>query len=141
LTFCNARLTVNLRGLRGLPDRGNPKFRLRNHAEAFMPELISVAELSNLKDTTVIDVRKAPARGKSGLAMPGAVWRSPFSADSWWREFSGKNVVVFCVHGHEVSKAVAGFLNDQRIDARFLEGGFEAYREAGGAVVEIKDHE
>lgn len=104
-----------------------------------MPELISVAEFSNSKNLTVIDVRKAPARGKSGLTMPGSVWCAPFSADTWWRKFSGQNVVVFCVHGHEVGMAVAGFLNDQGIGARYLEGGFEAYREAGGAVEIIKN--
>ena len=98
-----------------------------------MPELISVAELSSAKNITIIDVRKAHARGKSGLTMPGSVWCAPFSADTWWRKFSGQNVVMFCVHGHEVSMAVAGFLNDQGIEARYLEGGFEAYRAHGGA--------
>ncbi len=104
-----------------------------------MPELISVDELSRSNHLTIIDVRKAPARGRSGLAMPGAIWRAPFSADNWWQEFAGKSVVVFCVHGHEVGMAVAGFLNDQGIKARYLEGGFEAYREAGGAVEVIRD--
>ncbi len=103
-----------------------------------MPELISVAELSN-SNATIIDVRKAPARGRSGLTIPGAVRRTPFSAESWWQEFAGQDVVVFCVHGHEVGMAVAGFLNDQGIEARYLEGGFEAYREAGGAVEVIRD--
>ncbi len=104
-----------------------------------MPELMTIAEFSISKDLTIIDVRKAPALGKSGLTMPGAVWRAPFSADNWWQEFSGQKVAVFCVHGHEVGMAVAGFLNDQGIEARFLEGGFEAYREAGGAVETIKN--
>jgi thiosulfate sulfurtransferase len=106
-----------------------------------MPELISIEEFSKAKNLTIVDVRKAPARGLSGLTMPDAVWRAPFSADNWWQEFVGQKVVVFCVHGREVSKAVAGFLSDQRIDARYLAGGFEAYREAGGAVVAISDHE
>jgi rhodanese-related sulfurtransferase len=106
-----------------------------------MPELISIQELSTSHNITIVDVRKASARGRSGLTMPGAVWRAPFLAENWWQEFDGRKVVVFCVHGHEVSKAVAGFLNDQGIDARFLEGGFEAYREAGGAILAIADHE
>jgi thiosulfate sulfurtransferase len=102
-----------------------------------MPELISVAELSTSKNITLIDVRKAPARGRSGLTIPGAIWCAPFSADNWWQEFSGQDLAVFCVHGHEVGMAVAGFLNDQGIKARYLEGGFEAYREAGGKVEAI----
>ena len=104
-----------------------------------MPELMSVDQLSKSNNLTIIDVRKAPARGRSGLTMPVAVWRAPFSADYWWREFEGQNVLVFCVHGHEVGMAVAGFLNDQGIEARYLEGGFEAYRESGGAVEVIQD--
>ena len=104
-----------------------------------MPELISVTELSNLKNTTIIDVRKSPSRAKSGLTMPGAVWRAPFAAENWWQEFAGKRVVVFCVHGHEVGMAVAGFLNDQGVEAQYLEGGFETYREAGGAVEAINN--
>ena len=104
-----------------------------------MPELMSLEELSSSKNTVVIDVRKAPARQRSGSTIPGSTWRRPFLAEHWWQEFAGQNVVVFCVHGHEVSKAVAGFLNDQGIEARFLEGGFEAYREAGGLVEAIRD--
>jgi hypothetical protein len=83
-----------------------------------MPELISIEEFSKAKNLTIVDVRKAPARGLSGLTMPDAVWRAPFSADNWWQEFVGQRVVV-----------------------RYLAGGFEAYREAGGAVVAISDHE
>ncbi|MGL4405401.1 MAG: rhodanese-like domain-containing protein [Notoacmeibacter sp.] len=101
-----------------------------------MPDPIALTELS-IENLTIIDVRKAPARKKSGLTMPGVVWRKPFMAESWWQEFAGQKVVVFCVYGHEVGMAVAGFLNDQGIDARYLEGGFEAYREAGGAVEAI----
>ena len=104
-----------------------------------MPELISIAELSQMHDLKIVDVRKTPARARSGLTMPGSVWRAPFSADYWWQEFAGQKIVVFCAHGHEVSKAVAGFLNDHGINARYLEGGFEAYREAGGAVEMIDD--
>ena len=104
-----------------------------------MPELMNISELFSSKHIALIDVRKTHARQKSGLTMPGSVWRRPFLAENWWPEFAGQNVVVFCVHGHEVSKAVAGFLNDQGIDARFLEGGFEAYREADGLVEAIRD--
>ena len=95
-----------------------------------MPELMSLEELSSLKNTVIIDVRKTPARQKSGFTMPGSVWRRPFLAENWWQQFAGQNVVVFCVHGHEVSKAVAGFLNDQGIEARFLQGGFESDRKS-----------
>jgi Fe-Mn family superoxide dismutase len=94
---------------------------------------------SNLHRTVIIDVRKAPARRSSMLTIPTARRRRPFSADTWWREFAGQSVVVFCVHGHEVSRAVAGFLADNGVDATILEGGFEAWRASGGAVEAIGD--
>lgn len=63
--------------------------------------------------------------------MPGAVWLHPFEAAGWAPAYRGRSVVVFCVHGHEVSLAVRGFLEDMGVDAMILEGGFEAWREAG----------
>jgi thiosulfate sulfurtransferase len=106
-----------------------------------MPEPVSFEQLSTVTNPILIDVRKTPARVKSGVTMPDAIWRRPFLAENWWQEFIGQNIVVFCVHGHEVSKAVAGFLVDQGIEARYLEGGFEAYRAAGGAVLAINGNE
>ena len=40
------------------------------------------------------------------------------------------SVVVYCVHGHEVSQNAA-----KALGARYLEGGIEAWREAGGALL------
>lgn len=82
-------------------------------------------------DFTVIDVRKTRARGLSGKEVAGGVRRLPFDAQNWWREFEGRRVVVYCLHGLEVGQAVCGFLRDGGIDARYLEGGFEAWENAG----------
>jgi thiosulfate sulfurtransferase len=101
-------------------------------------DLISLEDLNAiLNETILIDVRKPAAIARSGLAMSGAVHRHPFAASSWANEFKGKNVVVFCVHGHEVSQAVAGFLVDVGVKARYLAGGFEAWRAAGGKPVAL----
>jgi thiosulfate sulfurtransferase len=101
---------------------------------------ISIAEFLTIQPhITVIDVRKQLAFRKSGLSMAGAVRRLPFDAENWWTAFAGHRLVVFCVHGHEVSKAVAGFLADCGLDAAYLEGGFEAYRTAGGSTVVARD--
>ena len=105
-----------------------------------MSGTISPLQLSsNLHETVVIDVRKEPARRASMLTIPDARHRRPFAAENWWPEFAGQSVVVFCVHGHEVSRAVANFLTDNGVDATILEGGFEAWREAGQPVVPIGD--
>lgn len=97
------------------------------HTSALTP-----SDLAASKDgRIVIDVRKPAARRQSGYGMPGAVWLHPFAAAAWAQAYRGRSVVVFCVHGHEVSQAVRGFLDDMGADALMLEGGFEAWREAG----------
>lgn len=88
---------------------------------------------------TIIDVRKPAARAASGLAIPGAIWRHPFDAANWAYEFTGKQIVVYCVHGHEVSQAVRGFLADLGIEAVILEGGFEGWRQTGLPVKPLDD--
>ncbi len=79
----------------------------------------------------IVDVRKPRARTVSGLAIAGSRSCHPFDALNWKEELRGRLVVVYCVHGHEVSQAVCGFLRDEGIDALYLEGGFEAWRDAG----------
>ena len=97
-----------------------------------MPRSIMPMGLADsLSSQTVIDVRKAAAFQVSGMTIAGAFRRLPFDAENWWSEFAGRRIVVFCVHGHEVSRAVCGFLEDKGIDAAVLEGGFEAWRAAG----------
>jgi hypothetical protein len=43
-----------------------------------------------------------------------------------------RSVVVYCMHGHEVSQAVAKALGEHGIAARYLEGGIEAWKEKEG---------
>ena len=94
---------------------------------------VSPVELASLPQgaMVLIDIRKPRARAASGLAIPGSVWRHPFDAANWAEEFSHCNVALFCVHGHEVSQAVCGYLRDMEIDAVIMEGGFEAWKQAG----------
>lgn len=93
---------------------------------------ITPSDLAGSRDgSTIIDVRKPKGRRKSGYAIPGSVWLHPFAAAGWASAYHGLSVVVYCVHGHEVSQAVRGFLDDMGVDAAVLEGGFEAWREAG----------
>lgn len=90
----------------------------------------------------VVDVRKVAARRNSGLQIPRSIYRHPFDAYNWAREFKGKSIVVYCAHGHEVSQAVAGFLRDEGVGVVYLEGGFGAWSELGfstSAIGELHD--
>ena len=97
-----------------------------------MDASISPAELSrslrSSEPPLVIDVRRRPRFHESPFVMKGALWRDPERLDEWKDNLPGKApVVVYCVHGHEVSQNAA-----KALGARFLEGGIEAWREAGG---------
>ena len=105
-----------------------------------MPDSISRSDiLPDLGRITLIDVRKEAARLESGLTIPFSQRRFPSDVERWWRDFAGQSVIVFCVHGHEVSQGVCDVLNNHGVEARFLKGGFEAWREAGLVVQVIGD--
>jgi Fe-Mn family superoxide dismutase len=84
----------------------------------------------------LIDVRRAGAFEQSDVMAPGAEWRDPARVDAWAAELQGgAPVVVYCVHGHEVSRTTAMRLRAAGVDARFLIGGLEGWRSAGRPVV------
>lgn len=97
-----------------------------------MPHSITPLEAARMMETaTIIDVRKAPARNASGLTIPGAARLLPPDAAKRWREFEGKPVILFCVHGHEISQSASALFAENGIDAPYMAGGFEAWRAAG----------
>ena len=84
----------------------------------------------------VVDVRKRPAFDADSAMLPGAVWRDPQALEQWAAELSpGCSVVVYCVHGHEVSRGVRDALRRRGVMAGIIEGGIEGWRAAGGPVV------
>ncbi len=85
----------------------------------------------------IIDVRRKDAFDLSDRIIATAEWRDPEQAADWAAEMpqgapGDTFVVVYCVHGHEVSQGAAEALRRAGVDARFLEGGIEGFIEAGG---------
>lgn len=117
-----------------------PSLTLRINLRSETVSSISVSQLITvLHDVRLLDVRKPKARATSGQTIPGSTWFHPFGAERWLTEIDrNAKTVVFCVHGHEVSQAVHGFLRDAGIDAHYLEGGFEAWKGADQAIVPIE---
>lgn len=104
-----------------------------------MDAAISTAELmqalSSAQPPIVIDVRRAPAFRAAGTLIDGALRRTPESVQQWAPTLPrSSNVVVYCVHGHEVSQNARTALAAQNIPARYLDGGIEAWRSNGGAL-------
>jgi thiosulfate sulfurtransferase len=103
-----------------------------------MPKSITLAELARLREAPLlIDVRRGPARAASGLTVTGSLRGEPGRVADWARALDGRTVVVFCVHGHEVSRGVADRLKALGVDCRYLEGGFAAWRARGNPVEAI----
>lgn len=76
----------------------------------------------------VIDVRRTPRFLEAGDLIRGALRRDPERVEEWRKTLPrAARVVVYCVHGHEVSQNVA-----KALGAHYLEGGIEAWRESGG---------
>jgi len=82
---------------------------------------------------TLVDVRRDEAFARDRNVIPGALKRAPETVADWARELDPwRAVVVYCVRGHEVSRDAAAALRERGLDARFVEGGLEAWRAGGG---------
>src|SRR5262249_1707324 len=76
--------------------------------------------------------RRTPTFAAAERMIPGAVHRTPEEIESWVGEIGrDRPVVVYCVHGHEVSQNAAARLRDAGVAARFLDGGITAWEAAG----------
>lgn len=81
----------------------------------------------------VIDVRKAPAFLGAPDLIRGALRRDPLRLADWAKSLpAASTVVLYCVHGHEVSQNAAKALAAAGLKSFYLESGVEGWREAGG---------
>jgi len=85
---------------------------------------------------TIVDVRRRPAYDADDRVLPAAVWRDLQAVDGWRSGLpAGMPVVVYCVHGHQISQATTSRLHLAGVNARYLDGGIDAWRAAGGPLV------
>jgi rhodanese-related sulfurtransferase len=91
--------------------------------------------------TVLVDVRRRDVYDKADTVIPTATWRDHKTAPDWARAIAPerdaprRDVVVYCVHGHQVSEAAAALLRAAGVAAYYLEGGIEAWRAAGAPMV------
>ena len=84
---------------------------------------------------TVLDVRRRADIDASNEAIPGASWKDPEQIHQWIGAVPKNNdVVIYCVRGGGVSNSVVDRLHAEGVNARFIEGGIEGYKAAGGKV-------
>lgn len=97
-----------------------------------MPTAISARELVDAINSAnapqVIDVRRQPAFGASDHMVVSATWRNPENIEQWICELDfSRGVVVYCVHGHQVSQGCAARLEKAGFRAAYLDGGIEQW--------------
>jgi rhodanese-related sulfurtransferase len=84
----------------------------------------------------LVDVRKSEAVASSNGLLPGAILREPHDAAAWSFDGNPGTIVVACAHGHQRSQMAAAQLRARGLDARVLDGGYDAWRAAGLPVVD-----
>lgn len=128
--------------MRGRPIRHSPKRRSVLYAEhsAMGNYFITIDELKARIGTAdcpvIFDTRRRPLFDESDTVIPTAKWRDHLSTEQWAKALSpGNEVVVYCVHGHNVSQCANAMLRANEHNARVLAGGIEGWKEAGGVVI------
>lgn len=95
------------------------------------------AAADDVANALVVDVRRAGAFGQAKTMLPGANWRDPAAVGQWAAELPPQaEVVVYCVYGHEVSRATALRLRAAGVNARYLSGGIDGWQASGRPLVD-----
>lgn len=90
---------------------------------------------ASLASKHLIDVRRATDREASPEQIPGAAWHDPENIADWAASLpKDKEIVLYCVRGGSVSNGVVDALQAKGLNARFIEGGIEGWKAAGGAI-------
>lgn len=89
---------------------------------------------TELSTKFVLDVRRNSDLTTSSEQLPGANWRDPDKLNDWADALPGdQDIILYCVRGGSVSNTVADALQSRGLNARFIEGGIEGWKAAGGA--------
>lgn len=84
----------------------------------------------------LLDVRRVEDIAASSEQLAGAAWKDPAQLAAWADELpKEQDIVLYCVRGGGVSNSVVDALQARGLNARFIEGGIEGWKAAGGAVV------
>ena len=107
----------------------NPTTDLDLASEAYG---VAPAAVGLVADRLRIDVRRRPVFEQASTLLPGARWHDPADVAGWVATLpTDRPVLVYCVHGHAVSRGVLLQLRAAGIDASFLLGGIDGWQAAG----------
>jgi superoxide dismutase, Fe-Mn family len=90
------------------------------------------ANQDQVGDALVFDVRRAGVFEKAQTMIPGARWCDPAQVPTWAAGLpADRELLVYCVYGHEVGRVTALRLQAAGLKARYLIGGIDAWQAAG----------
>ena len=93
------------------------------------------ADPGNVGQAIVLDVRRAGMFEQARTMLPAARWQDPAAVARWGADLpKDREVLVYCVYGHEVGRSTAMQLRALGVNARFLPGGIDAWEKAGKPV-------
>jgi rhodanese-related sulfurtransferase len=112
--------------------------------QASTDRIISHADMKKTLDrpegVTILDVRRNSDYDKDTHTMPAAKRFDPDRIAEWSATLpKDKEVLLFCAHGRSISDASVNYLTKNGFKARLVSGGFDSWKESGGAIV-VKPH-
>jgi Fe-Mn family superoxide dismutase len=94
------------------------------------------AQPADVDDAVVVDVRRGAVFEAAPTMLPNARWLDPAEVGTWAASLPAeRDIVVYCVYGHEVGRSSALRLQAAGLRARYLRGGIDAWTAAGHPVV------
>lgn len=107
-----------------------------------MPDTITVSQLTRLigapDAAAIVDVRVDNDLAGDPRMIPASIRRDHRTVSTWAPEYAGRSAVVVCQRGQKLSQGVAAWLRHAGATAESLEGGFEAWVEGKGMLVQPK---
>ena len=92
---------------------------------------------TELAGKLLLDVRRTADRDAAPAHLPGAHWKNPEQLAEWADGLpKDQDIVLYCARGGSVSNSVVDALQAKGLKARFIEGGIEGWKAAGGEVVD-----
>jgi len=105
------------------------------HAVHAASEALAASQ-DELANAVVLDVRRAGVFEQASDIIPGSRWQDPMQVEQWAASLPrDRDVVVYCVYGHEVGRSTAMRLRAAGLNAHFLSGGIDGWKAAGRPLV------
>jgi rhodanese-related sulfurtransferase len=104
------------------------------------PDTITVAQLARLVGTPdapiIVDVRSADDHAAEPRMLPASTWRDYRTVSAWAGAYASQPIAVVSRRGQKLAQGTAAWLRHAGARAEYLEGGFEAWRQANNLLIQ-----